>query len=211
MVKIAPSILSVELEKIEKEVAILEQAGADYIHIDVMDGEFVPNETQGITMIENAYDGTNLPLDTHLMVDNPEALLDDFIPFSNIITFHIEAVSEETVSRIIETLHEREINVGIAIKPDTAVEEIIPYLDDIELVLVMLVEPGFGGQVMKEECLEKVRKIREMRPDIDIEVDGGINLSNVNKVKEAGANIIVSGTAILREEDKANIILKMKS
>lgn len=211
MVKVAPSILSVDIDKIKSEVTVLEKAGADYIHIDVMDGEFVPNETQGIAMIENAHDGTNLPLDTHLMVENPEALLEDFLPLSNIITFHIEAVSEEIARRIIETLHECEVGAGIAIKPGTPVEEIVPYLDDIELVLVMLVEPGFGGQDMIESCLEKVKKIREMRPNIDIEVDGGINLSNVDKVKAAGANIIVSGTAILKEADKASAILKMKS
>ena len=206
MVKVAPSILSVDIDKIESEVADLEKAGADYIHIDVMDGEFVPNETQGIAMIENAHDGTNLPLDTHLMVENPEALLEDFLLLSNIITFHIE-----TAHRIIDILHECEVSAGIAIKPDTPVEEIIPYLDDIELVLVMLVEPGFGGQVMIESCLEKVRKIREMKPDIDIEVDGGINLSNVDRVKAAGANMIVSGTAIVKAEDKASVISKMKS
>lgn len=211
MVKVAPSILSVDIDKIKSEVTVLEKAGADYIHIDVMDGEFVPNETQGIAMIENAHDGTNLPLDTHLMVENPEALLEDFLPLSNIITFHIEAVSEEIARRIIETLHECEVGAGIAIKPGTPVEEIVPYLDDIELVLVMLVEPGFGGQDMIESCLEKVKKIREMRPNIDIEVDGGITLSNVDKVKAAGANIIVSGTAILKEADKASAILKMKS
>ena len=211
MVKVAPSILSVNIDKIESEVAILEQAGADYIHIDVMDGEFVPNKTEGILMLEKAYDGCNLPLDTHLMVENPEAFLEDFLPLSNIITFHIEAVSEETAHKIIDLLHEREVNVGIAIKPDTPVEDIIPYLDNIELVLVMLVEPGFGGQTMIESCLEKVRKLREMKPDIDIEVDGGINLSNVDKVKAAGANVIVSGTAILKEENKAEAISKMKS
>ena len=210
MVKIAPSILSVEVEKIESEVANLEKAGADYIHIDVMDGEFVPNRTAGTTMLEKAYDGCNLPLDTHLMVENPEDYIEDF-SISNILTFHVEAVDSETAYRIIDNLHEREIHVGMAIKPNTSVEEILPYLDNIELVLVMLVEPGFGGQEMIEECLEKVRRIRELRPDIDIEVDGGINLQNIDKVKKAGANVIVSGTAILKEIDRADVISKMKA
>lgn len=210
MVKIAPSILSVEIEKIESEVANLEKAGADYIHIDVMDGEFVPNRTAGTTMLEKAYDGSDLPLDTHLMVENPEDYIEDF-SISNILTFHVEVVDTETAYRIIDNLHEREIRVGMAIKPNTPVEEILPYLDNIDLVLVMLVEPGFGGQEMIEECLEKVRKIRELRPDIDIEVDGGINLQNVNKVKDAGANVIVSGTAILKESDRADVISKMKA
>lgn len=210
MVKIAPSILSVDIENIENEVANLEKAGADYIHIDVMDGEFVPNRTAGTTMLEKAHDGCNLPLDTHLMVENPEDYLEDF-SISNTITFHLEAVDTETAYRLIDNLHEREIRVGMSIKPDTPIEEILPYLDNIELVLVMLVEPGFGGQEMIEECLEKVRKIRELRPDIDIEVDGGINLQNVDKVKRAGANIIVSGTAILREKDRAEAISKMRA
>lgn len=210
MVKIAPSILSVDIEKIESEVANLEKAGADYIHIDVMDGEFVPNRTAGVTMLEKAYDGCNLALDTHLMVENPEDYIEDF-SVSNIITFHVEVVDTETAYRIIDNLHEREILAGMAIKPNTPVEEILPYLDNIELVLVMLVEPGFGGQEMIEECLEKVRKIRELRPDIDIEVDGGINLQNIHKVKSAGANVIVSGTAILKELDRATVISKMKA
>ena len=210
MVKIAPSILSVDIEKIESEVANLEKAGADYIHIDVMDGEFVPNRTAGVTMLEKAYDGCNLALDTHLMVENPEDYIEDF-SVSNIITFHVEVVDSETAYRIIDNLHEREILAGMAIKPNTPVEEILPYLDNIELVLVMLVEPGFGGQEMIEECLEKVRKIRELRPDIDIEVDGGINLQNIDKVKNAGANVIVSGTAILKEFDRADVISKMKA
>ena len=210
MVKVSPSVLSVKIEELEKAIQSVEQAGADYIHIDVMDGKFVNNETLGFTLLEKAHEFTNLPLDTHLMVENPEDWLEDFT-LSNIITFHIEAVDSETADRIIEFLHEREIKVGISLKPGTQIEEIIPYLEKIDLVLVMLVEPGFGGQQMIEECLEKVKFLREIKPDLDIEVDGGINLENIDKVKKAGANIIVAGTAIFSAEDKKAVIDKIKS
>lgn len=208
MVKIAPSILAADFENLEQEICDVVEAGADYIHVDVMDGEFVNNETPGLEMYERARKATNVIIDTHLMVENPENWIDDFSK-SDIITFHIETVDEETADRIIERLHELEIKVGISIKPDTSVEEIIPYLDKIDMVLIMTVEPGWGGQKMIEECLEKVSVIRSLNEDIDIEVDGGINLENVTKVKDAGANVIVAGTAIFKAMDRANVIEKM--
>lgn len=210
MVKVAPSILAANFEKLEEEIKDVVDAGADYIHVDVMDGEFVNNETPGLEMYERARKSTDKIIDTHLMVENPENWIDDFSK-SDIITFHLEAVDEETAYRIIERLHELEIKVGISIKPDTPVEEIMPYLDRIDMVLVMLVEPGWGGQKMMEECLEKVTIIREANPDIDIEVDGGINLENVQKVKDAGANVIVAGTAVFKASNKQDAIIKLKS
>lgn len=209
MVKIAPSILSVDIDRLEKEIIDVEKAGADYIHIDVMDGEFVPNKTNGIEMLKIAHEVTNLTLDTHLMVEDPQNWIDDF-SLSNVITFHIEAVNSDTAERIIENLKERDIKVGIAIKPDTPVEEVMPYIEKIDVVLVMLVEPGFGGQKMIEACLDKVKAIHELKPDIDIEIDGGVKLENVQKVKDAGANIIVAGTAIFNGDDKRFIISEMK-
>ncbi len=209
MVKIAPSILSVSIDKLDKEIIEVEKAGADYIHIDVMDGEFVPNKTNGLEMLKIARETTNLILDTHLMVEYPQNWIDDF-SLSNVITFHIEAVNSDTAEKIIENLKERDIKVGIAIKPNTPVEEIMPYIEKIDVVLVMLVEPGFGGQKMIEACLDKVRAIHELKPDIDIEVDGGVKLENVQKAKDAGANIIVAGTAIFNSEDKRFVISEMK-
>lgn len=210
MVKISPSTLSVKLENLEEEILDVEKKGADYIHIDVMDGKFVNNETLGYEMLKKAHDVTNLPLDTHLMVENPEDWVEDFL-LSNIITFHLEAVNSETAEKIIEYLHEHEIKVGISIKPGTSVEEIIPYLEKIDMVLVMLVEPGLGGQKMIEKCLDKVKFIRNLKPEMDIEVDGGVNLENIDRIRKAGANIIVAGTAIFSAEDREYVINKLKS
>lgn len=209
MVKVAPSILAADFERLEDEIKDVVQSGADYIHVDVMDGEFVNNETPGLEMYERARKATDKVIDTHLMVENPENWIDDFSK-SDIITFHLEAVDEETAYEIIERLHELEIKVGISIKPDTPVQEIMPYLDRIDMVLVMMVEPGWGGQKMIEECLEKVTIIREANPDIDIEVDGGINLENIEKVKAVGANVIVAGTAVFKEQNRERIISEMK-
>lgn len=209
MVKVAPSILAADFQNLEKEIESVVQAGADYIHVDVMDGEFVNNETCGLEMYERARKVTDKVIDTHLMVENPENWIDDFSK-SDIITFHIEAVDEETADRIIDRLHELDIKAGITLKPDTPIEEIIPYLDKVDMVLIMTVEPGWGGQKLIEECLEKVRIIRSLNQDIDIEVDGGVNLENVENVKNAGANIIVAGTAVFKANDRRYVIEKMK-
>lgn len=210
MVKIAPSILAADFDNLEEEIESVLKLGADYIHVDVMDGEFVDNETPGYEMYERARKATDKVIDTHLMVENPEEWIDDFSK-SDIITFHLEAVSEETAMRIIERLHELDIKVGISIKPETSVKELLPYLDFIDMVLVMMVEPGWGGQKMIEGCLEKVREIRAINKDIDIEVDGGINIENIEKVKAAGANVIVAGTAIFKAADRRRSNSKIKN
>lgn len=209
MVKVAPSILAADFENLEEEIKKVELAGADYIHIDVMDGEFVTNKTEGLEMLKRSNAATNLTLDTHLMVENPQDWIEDFFE-SDIITFHLEATDEETANKIIEELHEKEVKVGISIKPDTDIEEVLPYIDKIDMVLVMTVEPGMGGQKLIPECLEKVRMLREIAPDLDIEVDGGINVENIEEVKKAGANIIVAGTAIFGAEDPKYVIDKLK-
>lgn len=209
MVKIAPSILAADFDNLENEVSDVEKAGADYIHIDIMDGEFVNNETPGLEMLTRTYETTSLTLDTHLMVEEPQNWLDDVV-LSNVVTFHIEAVNIETAEKIIDYLHERDIKAGVAIKPDTSIEDIMPIFEKIDVVLVMLVEPGFGGQKMILSCLEKVKTLRSLKPDMDIEVDGGVNLENVQLVKDAGANIIVAGTAIFKSNDRKFVIEEMK-
>ena len=209
MVKIAPSILAADFDNLENEVSDVEKAGADYIHIDIMDGEFVNNETPGLEMLTRTHETTSLTLDTHLMVEEPQNWLDDVV-LSNVVTFHIEAVNVETAEKIIDYLHERDIKAGVAIKPDTSIEDIMPIFEKIDVVLVMLVEPGFGGQKMILSCLEKVKTLRSLKPDMDIEVDGGVNLENVQLVKDAGANVIVSGTAIFKSNDRKFVIEEMK-
>lgn len=171
MVKIAPSILAADFENLEAEIKNVVDLGADYIHVDVMDGKFVDNKTSGIEMYEKARRVTNKIIDTHLMVEDPENWIEDFEK-SDIITFHLEAVDSETANRIIYKLHELDIRVGISLKPSTPVQEIIPYLEKIDMVLIMTVEPGYGGQKMIADCLQKVRTIREISEEIDIEVDG---------------------------------------
>lgn len=209
MVKVGPSTLPIDINNMKDEIANLELAGADYIHLDIMDGEFVTNETLGVELLEVVNSSTDILLCTHLMVENPEKWIEEFSA-TDIFTFHIEAVTSEIAESMIQELHEREMKVGIAIKPDTSVEEILPYLEEIDLVLIMLVEPGLGGQKMMPECLEKVKALRELRPELDIEVDGGVNLDNVEMVKAAGANMIVSGTAIINSTDRAFVISQMK-
>ena len=209
MVKVGPSTLPIDINNLKVEIANLEHAGADYIHLDIMDGEFVANETLGAELLEIVNDSTDRLLCTHLMVESPEKWIEEFSE-TDIFTFHIESVTPEIAEHIIQELHEREMKAGIAIKPATPIEEIMPYIDEIDLVLVMLVEPGLGGQKMMPECLEKVKVLRELRPELDIEVDGGINLDNVEMVKAAGANMIVSGTAIVNSTDRKYVISQMK-
>lgn len=244
MVKIAPSILAADFDRLEEEIESVVQAGADMIHVDVMDGNFVKNKTPGMEMYETAKRVTNLPIDTHLMVENPEEWIDSILHITgcsvnqmnddvtdhiekqihndvaisqvvrhnkdDIISFHIEAVSEMVAYRLIHKIHDRGLKACIAIKPDTLLEDVYPFLPILDMVLIMTVEPGYGGQVMIEECLEKVEELREMEPDLDIEVDGGINLETVSLAKEAGANVIVAGTAIMKEQDKKYVISEMK-
>lgn len=210
MVKIAPSILAADESMLEQEIMDVTNAGADYIHIDVMDGEFVPNITYGKRMIEAAVKSTNLPIDVHLMVKEPAKYIEMFEDAS-IITFHVEAVNYDEAEKIIEDLHGKNIKVGISIKPNTEVSELEKYINMIDMVLVMTVEPGFGGQTLIPSTLDKIRKLRELKPSLDIEVDGGINLYTAKSVVECGANILVAGTAIFKSDNRKNAIEKLKN
>ena len=217
MVEISTSILNIKSENRIKTMYDLEVAKTDYFHIDIMDGKFVENDTKEkmITYMNELKQISNTPLDIHLMVENVKENIEECLAYNpNILTFHIEAVKEEERKPLIEKIKKQNCRVGIAIKPETDIEEIKEYLPYIHMVLIMTGEPGKGEQKLIPETIEKIKELKEyldkQNLEIDIEVDGGINLENVDILKTAGANIIVAGTEILNAEDYKEVITEMK-
>ena len=216
--EVSTSLLSVKKEDIIQTIYNLEVAKTDYFHIDVMDGRFVENDTSETMRIYCEYLNqiTNVPIDVHLMVTNVKEYIDSYSIFNpNIISFHYEACKDkEEVNKYINQIRDRECKVGLAIKPNTKVDDILEFLPKINLLLIMSVEPGKGGQEFIKSALEKIKKAKkktdELGLDTEIEVDGGINIENAKDVKEAGATIAVSGTAIINSKDYSYTIGKIK-
>ena len=206
-IKISPSILSADFSQLGNEIKRLEADGADYIHVDVMDGHFVPNLTIGPPVIKALRNYTNIPFDVHLMISPVHKYIKDYAEAgSDIITIHPEAT--ENLGKSINHIKEFKKKVGVSLNPNSSIDLIENELRKIDLVLIMSVYPGFGGQKFMPEVLEKIKKLNEIKINnnlnFDIEVDGGINFNNAKKVIEAGANILVSGTTIF-EENNGNI------
>lgn len=206
---IAPSILSADFANLESEIKRIENAGADWVHVDVMDGHFVPNLTIGAPVVKALRLVTKLPLDVHLMIENPQKYIPDFVDAgSDFITIHQEVKNPHAALNMIK---DAGIKAGISIKPATQAEEILKYKDLIDLVLVMTVEPGFGGQTFMNECADKIKFLSEnLKKETIIEVDGGINFDTAKICVQNGANALVSGNYIFKAIDINNALRSLK-
>jgi len=214
VIKIAPSILSADFRQLEVEIKKVEAAGADLIHLDVMDGHFVPNLTIGPLVVKACRKVTKLPLDVHLMIENPDRYIPDFAKAgADIITVHVEA--SKNLDEDIELIRQNNVKPGVVVNPATPIESIYHVLDKVMMVLVMSVNPGFEAQKFMPEVLPKIKELRKIvdsrKLKLDIEVDGGINLETAKEVVKAGANVLVAGSAIFYAEDYKSIIQKMKA
>lgn len=213
-IKIAPSILSADFAKLGAEIQDVERAGADWIHVDVMDGHFVPNITIGPLIVEAIRPHTSLPLDVHLMIENPDAYIPSFVQSgADIITVHQEACPH--LHRTIYQIKELGVKAGVVLNPATSLELIKPIIQDLDLILLMTVNPGFGGQAFIPAVLQKIKACRELLDEhnlshIDIEVDGGVNSVTAKQCVEAGANVLVAGSAIFNQADREQAITAIR-
>ena len=209
---ISPSILSSDFANLGRDIRMVEKAGADWIHVDVMDGHFVPNITIGVPVVKSIRKVTNLPLDVHLMIENPEKYIKPFAEAgANIITFHYEAVERNEIIRLANYIKSFGIQSGLAIKPATKPEEILEYIGAFDMILVMTVEPGFGGQKFISKCAQKLSCFREYGDeDLILQVDGGINAETARVCTKLGANSLVAGSYIFNSENVSEAIESLR-
>ena len=211
MAKIAPSILSADFVNLERDIRALGTNGADFVHIDVMDGIFVPNITIGIPVVAAIRKITDLPLDVHLMIDRPLRYVEEFIKAgADYLTIHVEADQPQNTLEALDKIHELGCKAGIVLKPKTPAEAAIPYLEKCDMILVMTVEPGFGGQKFMADMMPKLKKLRAMLDEVNptclLEVDGGVDSNTHTVCKKNGAEVLVAGSAYFKAEDKAAFV-----
>ena len=211
MIKVAPSILSADFCRLGEEVEDIRKGGADYVHVDVMDGLFVPNISIGIPVVQSLRRSTDMFLDVHLMIDQPHRYVEEFCKAgADLVVFHVEADQPQDILDAISKVRSMGKKVGLSVKPKTPAEVLLPYLSLLDLVLVMTVEPGFGGQSFMADMLPKIADIRKMidesNPDCELEVDGGVDPLTARLCKNAGANVLVAGSAVFKKTDRREAI-----
>lgn len=213
--KIAPSLLSADFSKLQEDITLVEEGGADVLHVDVMDGHFVPNITFGPFIVKAIKKCASIPLDVHLMIENPERYIEDFAKAgSDYITVHVEACTH--IHRVLQQIKATGAKVGVSLNPGTPLSSIEEVLGDVDLILIMSVNPGFGGQSFISGALDKIKRLRQMLSErgldhVEIEIDGGVKLDNIAEVAEAGVDIFVSGSGIYKAEDPKKMIADMKA
>ena len=215
MIKVSPSILSADFAKLGADVEEIKVGGADYVHVDVMDGLFVPNISIGLPVVKSLRKATDMFLDVHLMIDRPHRYVEEFCKAgADLVVFHVEADQPQDVQKAIDLIKAQGKKVGLAVKPKTPASVVAPYIDQLDLVLVMTVEPGFGGQSFMHDMLPKIAEIKQMlekvNPTCELEVDGGVDPTTAPLCKEAGANVLVAGSAVFKHADRAAAIRNIR-